>query len=115
MHALSAHVNYRWQDDFFASAPTGPGVPNRDFYSIPSHDTLDARLMWTLDLSEGSQARVAVWGNNILDEEAPQHIIAQGAIIPLATVPFPTPAGYTHSIFSWREEATYGVDLIFEF
>ena len=97
VHALSAHLNYRWQDDFFASAPTGPGVPNRDFYAIPSHDTLDARLMWTFDMSEGRQARVAVWGNNILDEEAPQHIIAQGAIIDLEANPLTgapeTPAG----------------------
>ena len=82
--ALSAHLNYRWQDDFFASAPTGPAVPNRELYQIDAHDTLDARLMWSFDISEGRQARVSVWGTNILDDETPQHIIGQGAIIPLA-------------------------------
>jgi len=113
--ALSAHVNYRWEDDFFASSPTGPAVPNRELYQIDAHDTLDGRLMWAFDMSEGRQARVSVWGTNILDDETPQHIIGQGAIIPLATQPFPTPAGYTHSVFSWRAEPMYGVDLVFEF
>ena len=117
--ALSAHLNYRWQDDFFASAPTGPGVPNRNLYAIEAHDTLDGRLMWSFDMSEGRQARVSVWGTNILDDETPQHIIGQGAIIPLDAdfnpVTPPIPAGYTHSVFSWREEPAYGVDLVVEF
>jgi iron complex outermembrane receptor protein len=118
-NALSAHINYRWEDDFFASAPTGPGVPNRELYQIDAHDTLDARLMWTFDMSEGRQARVSVWGTNILDDETPQHIIGQGAIIPLDAdfnpVTPPIPAGYTHSVISWRAEPMYGVDLVFEF
>ena len=76
---------------------------------------IDARLMWSLDFSEGRQGRISIWGKNLTDEENPQHIIAQGAIIPLATVPFPTPAGFTHSVYSWREEPTYGVDLVVEF
>jgi iron complex outermembrane receptor protein len=116
--ALSAHLNYRWEDDFFASAPAGPGVPNREFYQIDAHDTLDARLMWSFDLSEGRQMRLSVWGTNILDDETPQHIIGQGAIIPLRdqdpTTP-DVPAGYTHSVYSWRGEAEYGVDLVVEF
>jgi iron complex outermembrane recepter protein len=116
--ALSAHLNYRWQDDFFASAPTGPAVPNRELYQIDAHDTLDARLMWSFDMSEDRQARVSVWGTNILDDETPQHIIGQGAIIPLEDGNPLTPvipAGYTHSVFSWRAEPMYGVDLVFEF
>ena len=113
--ALSAHLNYRWQDDFFASAPTGPAVPNRELYQIDAHDTLDARLMWSFDISEGRQARVSVWGTNILDDETPQHIIGQGAIIPLQTTQGQVPAGFTHSVFSWRAEPMYGVDLVFEF
>jgi hypothetical protein len=64
--ALSAHLNYRWEDDFFASSPTGPAVPNRELYQIDAHDSLDARLMWSFDISEGRQARVSVWGTNIL-------------------------------------------------
>jgi iron complex outermembrane receptor protein len=117
--ALSAHLNYRWQDDFFATATTGPAVPNNNFYAIDAHDTLDARLMWSFDMAEGRQARVSVWGKNVLDEEAPQHVIGQGAIIPLDgdfnPLTPPIPAGYTHTVFSWREEPTYGVDLVFEF
>jgi iron complex outermembrane recepter protein len=113
--ALSAHLNYRWQDDFFASAPTGPAVPNRELYQIDAHDTLDARLMWSFDISEGRQARVSVWGTNVLDDETPQHIIGQGAIIPLQTQTGVVPEGYTHSVFSWRAEPMYGVDLVFEF
>jgi iron complex outermembrane receptor protein len=115
--AFSAHVNYRWQDDFFASAPTGPAVPNRDFYAIPAHETADARLMWAFDFSEGRQGRISIWGTNLTDEEAPQHIIAQGAINNLGADPNnpAVVAGYTHSVYSWREEPTYGVDLVVEF
>jgi len=58
---------------------------------------------------------VSVWGTNILDDETPQHIIGQGAIIPLDTLQGPVPAGFTHSVFSWRAEPMYGVDLVFEF
>ena len=112
---FSAHMNYRWQDDFFASAPTGPGVPGRDLYSIPSFETLDARLMWSFGLPRGNTGRVSIWGKNITSDDALQHVIGQGAIVPLATVPFPTPAGYTHAVYSWREGATYGVDLVVEF
>ena len=62
---------------------------------------------------------MSVWGTNILDDETPQHIIGQGAIIPLDAdfnpLTPPIPAGYTHSVFSWRAEPMYGVDLVFEF
>ena len=60
-NAFSAHANYRWQDDFFASSPTGPAVPNRDFYAIPAHDTIDARLMWAFEFSKGRPGRISVW------------------------------------------------------
>ena len=76
--------------------------------------------MWSFDISEGRQARVSVWGTNILDDETPQHIIGQGAIIPLdadgnPATPGVIPAGFTHSVFSWRAEPMYGVDLVFDF
>lgn len=118
-NALSAHLNYRWEDDFFASAPTGPAVPNRELYQIDAHDTMDARLMWSFDMSEDRQGRISVWGKNILDDETPQHIIGQGGIIPIDSDglgPAPAaPAGFTHSVISWREEPLYGVDLVVEF
>jgi hypothetical protein len=68
-------------------------------------------------MAEGRQARISVWGKNILDDETPQHIIGQGPIIPLNDGNPLTPevAGYTHSVISWREEPMYGVDLVVEF
>jgi iron complex outermembrane receptor protein len=112
---VSLHLNYRWEDDFFASAPAGPAVPNRDFYSIPSHDTLDARLSWTIDMTEKRKAQISVWGKNVTGDEAPQHVIGQGAIIPLQGQFGPIPAGFTHTVYSWREDPTYGVDLSINF
>ena len=115
---MSAHLNYRWQDDFFASAPTGPAVPNRELYQIDAHDTLDARLMWSFDMSEGSTgARVGVGNEHPRRRDAAAHHRpgrdhpARGTRTGYPDVP----AGFTHSVFSWRAEPMYGVDLVFEF
>ncbi|MBA6412228.1 TonB-dependent receptor [Parahaliea sp. F7430] len=108
----NATLNYSFQSKVYDSAPAGPAVPNRDFYSRPSYGLLDARIGFVFDLPRGDTATVALWGRNILDKEYRQHVIGTGG----ASVATPLgPAGFTFTAASWAEPATYGIDLVYQY
>ncbi|MBA6412227.1 TonB-dependent receptor [Parahaliea sp. F7430] len=108
----NATLNYTFQSKVYDSAPAGPGVPNRHFYSRPSYGLLDARIGFVFDLPRGNTATVALWGRNVLDKEYRMQVTGSGG----AAVPTPLgPAGFTSAAETWAEPATYGIDLIYEY
>ncbi|MDY0005894.1 MAG: TonB-dependent receptor [Spongiibacteraceae bacterium] len=113
----TATLNYRFQSKVYDSAPAGPAVVGRDFYSRPSYGLIDARFSFAFDLPRGDKATVALWGRNITDKEYRQQVTGTGGA-PVPTPAFPSgviPAGFTGSAVAWAEPATYGIDLIYEY
>lgn len=116
--ALSLVLNYRYQDRQFATAPTGPAVPNAArYYSVEPYGLLDARLTWNVNLASSKSARISLWGHNITNQRYLADVIGQGPIIPLpGLVPGTTVGpGYTYQSIAWASPPTYGVDFIYGF
>lgn len=116
--ALGLVLNYRYQDRQFATAPTGPAVPNAaQYYSVKPYGVLDARLTWNVNLASSKSARISLWGHNITNQRCLTDVIGQGPIIPL---PSPVPGttvgpGYTYQSIAWASPPTYGVDFTYGF
>jgi iron complex outermembrane receptor protein len=116
--ALGLVLNYRYQDRQFATAPTGPAVPNAArYYSVEPYGVLDARLTWNFNLASSKSARISLWGHNITNQRYFADVIGQGPIIPLpGLVPGTTVGpGYTYQSIAWASPPTYGVDFIYGF
>ena len=85
--AISAKVDYRYQDDSFYDPDNNP------ITVIPSYSLVDARVAWR---SPGEAFEVAVWGKNIGDEEYVRHIYSQrGGTISFANYGPPRQVGLT--------------------
>jgi iron complex outermembrane recepter protein len=113
--AYSAQLDYRYQERQYDSAPTGPAVPNNELYSIPGHGILNGRLTYTTDLPNNKVLRISLWGRNLTQLHYLQHIIAQGAFLPVGTPPNVTPPGYTYQSLAWAPPPTYGIDFSYGF
>jgi len=110
------NLNYRWQDEQYLSAPTGPAIPNNKLYAVQPYGVLDARLTWTHELENKHSLKVALWGRNVTDERHPAHLIGQGAAVDLPDgFGGVTPAGLTFQSVMWAEKPRYGIDLIYGF
>ena len=114
---LSAHLDYRWQDQVYENPAGGPAVPGRSHLLLAARGVLDARLSAAFELPHGDRARISLWGKNIGNKQYHQSEIALGGV----AVPFqqnPTTvvaAGYTNGAIAWSEPPSYGVDLTYEY
>ncbi|OCC24153.1 hypothetical protein MB02_07735 [Croceicoccus estronivorus] len=101
---LTAHADYRWKDDAFATSGAGPAVPGREKNLIPAYGLLDARV--TLEREwNGRPFTFSLWGRNITDK---RHVIQGNGIGGILT-------GYADQVFAYSEPATYGVEIGFDF
>jgi iron complex outermembrane receptor protein len=108
---LSAHLNYRWQAVTFVTATTGPAVPGRNNYTIPSYGVLDGRLSWAFNLKDNGRARVSLWSKNLLNKKYSVDTIGGGNFIATAS----GPAGWNYQSVTWAEPRSYGVNLTYEY
>lgn len=112
---LSAHLDYRFQSSIFNTAQTGPAVPNRNAFAVPSYGVLNARLTWAFQLPRGDHASVSLWGKNIANKQYPAQVIGFGSGIDTQSAVSFTPAGYTSSAIAWADRPSYGIDLSYEY
>jgi iron complex outermembrane receptor protein len=113
--AYSVNLDYRYQARQWDSAPTGPAVPDNQLYTIPGHGLLDARLTYTTELPGNKRLKLSLWGKNVTGLHYMQHVIGQGAFLPVGTPGNVTPAGYTFQSQAWAPPPTYGVDFSYGF
>ena len=113
--SVMAHLDYRFQSAIYQSAPTGPGVPNADYFERPSYGVLNGRLTLALDLPRGDHAKISLWGRNLGNKRYKQQVIGQGAIIPTWTGSAVRAPGYESQSVVWSEPASYGVELNYEY
>lgn len=108
---LTAHLDYHFQSKMFDTATTGPAVPGKEFYQVPSYGIFNARLTWSFELPRGENAKVSLWGKNIFNKEYPVQVIGLGNGIATPGVP----AGYTQSAKIWAPPPAYGVEFVYEY
>jgi iron complex outermembrane receptor protein len=108
---LTAHLDYHFQSKMFDTATTGPAVPGKEFYQVPSYGLVNARLTWAVELPRGDNAKVSLWGRNILNKEYPVQVIGLGNGIATPGVA----AGYTQSAKIWAPPPSYGIELVYEY
>ncbi|MBK7252290.1 MAG: TonB-dependent receptor [Gammaproteobacteria bacterium] len=117
--SLTGMLNYRWQDKVFDTAPAGPAVPGRNFYSRPAFGLVDARLSWKTELANENRVRVDLWSKNLTDQKWRAQVIGQGSPIampdPNTGYTTAAPAGWTSQAATWAERRTYGVNFVYEF
>jgi iron complex outermembrane recepter protein len=110
--AYSMQLDYRYQERQLDVATTGPAVRNNALYAIPSHGTLDARLTYSTDLPNNKRLKVSLWGKNVTDRHYLQHVIGQGAFLPVPGTPNP---GYTYQSLAWAPPPLWGVNFSYGF
>ena len=109
---LNAHIDYRWQSEYYSLANAGPDVPGRDFAKLNSYGEVNARLTMSLDLPRGDKAMVSLWGKNIANEDHRALAIPLGGL----NVALPgSPAGLTSSAVMWSAPASYGISITYEY
>ena len=114
---ITAHVNYRWQDEQALTANAGSAVPNHKNSWQPSFGTLDARLTLAFKLPRGDSAKIGLWGKNVLNKEYKTHVIGQGGAVnaPDQFTGAEVLAGYNSQAVAWAEPPSYGVELVYEY
>ncbi|MBV6416439.1 MAG: Vitamin B12 transporter BtuB [Steroidobacteraceae bacterium] len=113
---LTAILNYRWEDRTFHGSGAGPGVPGYKLAERPAFGLLDGRLSWKMEMANGNQLRVDLWGKNLTDKAWPLYMIVSGSPVairdPLTGAVIP--AGLGSPPTAWAERRTYGLNLIYE-
>jgi iron complex outermembrane receptor protein len=114
---LTAHLNWRWQDEVFVTAAAGPAVPGREFAVLPAQNYLDLSLAYAVELPRGDSAKIILWGKNIANRDYPLTGGPAGASFPIQspTSGLVSPAGYTSFAGSWTPPASYGIQLQYEY
>jgi iron complex outermembrane receptor protein len=105
---FSAHLDWRWQSEFFSN---GPEVLNRQYARFPSYGLLNGRVGYSTPVRGGSRISASLWARNLLDETYQATLSGNGRAVPSAA----GPAALTDTSSWWAEPRSYGVSLTFEF
>jgi iron complex outermembrane receptor protein len=112
---VSAHLDYRYQASVYAGSTAGEAVPGRNNLKIPSYGLFNARIAFAYNFAQGHMLELAVWGQNITDEEYPLQVIGLGSVVPTRNQLGEVIYGYVQQATIWSEPARFGVDLKYEF
>lgn len=113
--SLRAHVDYRYQSSVFAGTTAGEDVPGRNNLKIDSYGLYNARVSLTYDFARGDSIEIAMWGQNIFDEEYPAQVTALGSVAPTQNQLGEVIYGYVQQATIWTEPVRFGVDLNYSF
>ncbi|MFK7977695.1 MAG: TonB-dependent receptor [Halioglobus sp.] len=112
---VRAHLDYRYQSSVFAGSTAGPDVPGRNNLKIDAYGVYNGRLSVGYEFARGDSIEIAVWGQNILDEEYPAQVIGLGSVAPTRNQLGEVVYGYVQQATIWTEPARFGVDLNYRF
>lgn len=114
---LTAHIDWRWQDEVFVTAAAGPEVPGRKYARLPAQNFLDLSIAYSVDLPRGDRAKLIIWGKNITGRDYPITGGPQGASFPIQspTTGVISPAGYTSFAGAWTPPPSYGIQIQYEY
>lgn len=112
---LRAHLDYRYQSSVFAGSTAGSDVPGRNNLKIDAYGIYNGRLSLEYEFKRGDSIELAVWGQNIFDEEYPAQIIGLGSVAPTQNQLGQVIHGYVQQATIWTEPARFGVDLNYRF
>ena len=112
---VQGHLDYRYQSSTFAGTTAGDDVPGRNNLKINSFGVYNARLSARYAFERGDSLEIAVWGQNIFDEEYPAQVIGLGSVAPTENPLGQVIYGYVQQATIWTEPARFGVDLNYLF
>ena len=101
---VSAHLNYSYKDEAYATSGAGKNIPGYHFYANSAYSMLDARLTLEYQTPKfDGPLRVSLWCSNLLDSDEPVWTSAIGS----------SNTGYFSSNHFHAEPRSYGVELQF--
>ena len=113
--SVRAHLDYRYQSSVFAATTAGDDVPGRDNLKIDAYGVYNGRIALSYDFPRGDSLEIALWGQNIFDEEYPAQVIGLGSVAPTQNQLGEVIYGYVQQATIWNEPARFGVDLNYRF
>jgi iron complex outermembrane receptor protein len=115
---VTLHLDYAYRGGMYSNAAAGPGVPGRQFDTMPAFGLLNGRITMAEDTDWSHHVKLSLWGKNILNRKYFQIAGGVGSGASAFTAPSSgaaTPSGYTSTAGAWSEPATFGVNIIYEY